>query len=369
MNPSRIYKLILIILGFSYGPVIHANTDAKTSLNPQQQLAIWQQNYNVSAISLSVDNTKGQILTWTIGTQQLGMKGPITADTLFRMNSVTKSFTAALSLKLIEQGKLSLDMPITQYLPQYQTWKQITVRELLNQTSGIFDYINVPGWFKQLAMQPNKVWTPAKLVDIAYQHPLDFVPGKSWAYSNTNYVLLGMIIEKVTGKSMRDNLQQTFFTPLHLKHTYYVAAQISEYIKSTLAHGYFRGQDVTFENPSVWQAAAGVISTTHDMALWFHNLMDGNILSPQSQALMTTWVSTQNGQPVQFQPLGAMAYGIGVFYNVNPTIIFVPGISSGYRALVAYIPATNTTFALALNNGLPDSPHFVFDMLKQLYNK
>ena len=363
---KRVMKTLIMILGICYSLVIYANPDVKTLLAPQQQLSTWQQTYGVSAISLSIDNVEGKISTWTIGTKQQGTNQAVTPNSLFRMNSVTKSFTAALCLKLVEQGKLSLDVPITQYLPQYLTWNKVTVGELLNQTSGIFDYINTPGWFKQLAMQANKVWTPAILVDIAYQHKPDFLPEKGWAYSNTNYVLLGMIIEKVTGKSMQDNLQQTFFTPLHLHHTYYVTTSMPSSIKLKLVHGYFKNQDVTDENPSVWQAAAGVISTTHDMSLWFHDLMVGKVLSSKSKALMTTWLSTQNGQPTQLQSSDTMVYGMGVFYNKDPNVIFVPGISSGYRSLVVYDPMRKITYALAVNSGLPDQPNFVAQILPVL---
>lgn len=359
-------KFLLVIFILCNSLLAYANIDATTLLNPQQQLSTWQQTYGVSAISLSIDNAEGNISTWTLGIREQGTKQAITPKSLFRMNSVTKSFTAALCLKLAEQGKLNLDAPITQYLPQYSTWQSVTIRELLNQTSGINDYTDSPDWFKNLAMQPHKVWTPAMLVSLVYLDKFSFPPGQGWAYSNTNYVLLGMIIEKITGKSMQTNLQQVFFTPLHLDDTYYVTYPMSKQIQAKLVHGYFKNQDVTLENPSVWQAAAGIVSTTHDMALWFHDLMTGKVLSPNNQRLMTTWFSTTHGQPTKSQPSAMMAYGMGVFYDRAFSAIFVPGISSGYRSLVVYIPTTKTTYAVALNNGLPNQPQWVSYMLKCL---
>jgi D-alanyl-D-alanine carboxypeptidase len=252
-------------------------------------------------------------------------------------------------------------------LPQYAAWKDITIRQLLNQTSGIPDYIDSAHWFEKLAQYPTKKWTPAQLVQIVYERPAYFAPGKRWSYSNTNYVLLGMIIEHVTKMSMAENLQTQFFMPLHLNHTFYIPGQAPYSLPNQLVHGYFQGVDATHENPTAWQAAAGIISNTHDMVMWFHDLMTGKVLSPKSLQLMETLVSTQDGKLISMANVTGMAYGMGVFYTNAPVPLwFVPGLSSGYRSLVVYDPKQNITYALAANNGLPNQSQFIPQMLTRL---
>jgi D-alanyl-D-alanine carboxypeptidase len=356
------------IVSFWIGIIVSATgfcaTTTNLTQNANQFLKTTQKTYGVSAASLSIYYPNGQIQTLTGSQPYQSDNVKLDSNHLFRMNSITKSFTAALVLRLVDNGQINLDDRLTKYLPQYTAWKEITVRELLNQTSGIFDYIDSPNWFENLAKNPTKDWMSAQLVQIAYEHLSYFSPGKGWSYSNTNYVLLGILIEHVTKMSMAENLQTQFFTPLHLNHTFYVPGKVPKSVLNQLVHGYFQGVDATNENPSVWQAAAGVISNTHDMAIWFHGLMTGKVLSQKSLQLMETLVSTQNGKPISMANVTGMAYGMGVFYSNAPgPLWFVPGISSGYRSLVVYDPKQNTTYALAVNSGLPNEPHFVDQML------
>jgi len=357
-------KILGILVGMMMSITGLCVPAAVLTQNAGQFLTSLQKTYGVSAASLSMMGSDGHIQTVNAGHSSQDSDIGVTDNSLFRMNSITKSFTAALTLRLVDNGQIKLDDILTNYLPQYTAWKDITVMELLNQTSGIFDYIDSSNWFVNLAKNPTKTWMPEQLVQIAYEHSSYFAPGKGWSYSNTNYVLLGMIIEHVTKRSMAENLQTQFFMPLHLNHTFYVPGQVPNSVSNLLIHGYFQGIDVTHENPSVWQAAAGIISNTHDMTIWFHDLMTSKVLSQRSLQLMETLVSTQDGKPISMVNVTGMAYGMGVFYrNIPVPLWFVPGISSGYRSLVVYEPKQNITYALVVNSGLPNQPHFVGQIL------
>lgn len=353
-------KILAILIGMTISVTGFCVTTSIPTQNISQFLTSLQQTYSVSAASLSIMGSDGHIQTLNVGHLSQDSDASVSDNSLFRMNSITKSFTAALVLRLVDNGQINLDDSLTKYLQPYTAWKDITVRELLNQTSGIFDYIDSSNWFVNLAKSPTKNWSPEQLVQVVYEHPLYFAPGKGWSYSNTNYVLLGMIIEHVTKMSMAENLQTQFFTPLHLNHTFYIPGQVPNKVSNQLVHGYFQGIDATHENPSVWQAAAGIISNTHDMVIWFHDLMTGKVLSKPSFQLMKTVMSTQDGKPISVTKVTGMAYGMGVFYTNTPVPFwFVPGISSGYRSLVVYDPTQKITYALVINSGLPNQPHFV----------
>jgi D-alanyl-D-alanine carboxypeptidase len=337
----------MLICGLCCWKASFAGTD------PALFLSQIQQQYGVGAVSLSIVKADGSIQDFVTGTVSAQSQTPITANSLFYVDSLTKSFTAALALKLVGAHQLNLNAPLSQYLPQYPNWGGVTILELLNQTSGLPDYTNAPGWFDGIAAHPHKVWTAPEVIQAAYNQAFLFPSGEGWAYSNTNYVLLGMIIEKITGKSIAQNFQAEFFGPLKLQHTYYMVNNPSSKIVAQLVHGYFYDHDVTSQNPSSWQAAGAIISNPHDMALWFSDLMTGKVLTPDELAEMQTLVSTQDGSPLALAQAKIGAYGLGVFYaNMGAPFWFVPGMSSGYRALVVYFPLQKTSYALSISSAL-----------------
>ena len=209
-----------------------------------------------------------------------------TSATKFRIGSITKQFTAASILLLEQRGKLKLTDPVRQYLPDLpESWDKITIFNLLTHSSGIFNYTALPDFktFKSRHM------TPAEIADLVRDKPLDFPPGEKMSYSNTGYVVLGMLIEKAGGKPYARFLQDNIFTPLGMRDTGYEG----QAIPPPGAQGYERTMDggltkADVIDMSVPFAAGALYSTTHDLLIWEKALFAGKVVKPEAFARMTT---------------------------------------------------------------------------------
>lgn len=259
---------------------------------------------------------------WTVGagTAELGTQRPIRSGDRVRVASNTKMFTASVVLQLVAEGKVGLDDAIEEYLPGLVAGngydgRAITVRQLLQHTSGMADYI------ADILADPagaDHPWAPADLVHIGLSHPPLFAPGTGWAYSNTGYVVLGMLVESVTGKDIGTEITQRLIEPLHLRDTSYPAAG-DRRIPGPHAHGYyaFSGRpvaDVTELEPSIPGAAAALISTGPDLTRFVRALLAGRVVPPGLLAQMRTTVPAQGpdyGLGIREIPLpcGGTAWG------------------------------------------------------------
>jgi D-alanyl-D-alanine carboxypeptidase len=234
----------------------------------------------------------------------------------FEVGSNTKTFVSTLALQEVARGRLSLEDRLEKYLPGIvPNSRQITLRQLLQHTSGVFSYTADPAFFTEMEKDPQHVYTPRELVAIANRNRPDFAPGKGWHYSNTNYVLVGMILEKVTGHSVRHLVQLRIAEPLGLEHTYYADPRATD-TGPGYAHGYvvrFKTAkptytDVTDRPLGGWADAAGaVISTSDELARFFSALLGGELLPPAQLAEMKKTVPL----PEEFPIPGA--YGLGLF--------------------------------------------------------
>ena len=180
---------------------------------------------------------------WTIalGTSNLATNAPMNVKSHMRVGSITKTFTATLVLQLVDKGDFGLDDPVSNHLPAPTgpnppwSWSNvpdgntITIRQLLNMTSGLFNYTEDGNFFRQEVSNPTETWNPNDLVKIAFSHPPYFAPGQGWYYSNTNYILLGLLIEKVTGMAFENVFQQDICKPLKLHDTSMPARTSSAY--------------------------------------------------------------------------------------------------------------------------------------------
>src|SRR3954447_17304684 len=155
----------------------------------------------------------------TYGTTQLGTTSPPRADTHFRIASNTKSMTAAVIVQLAQEGKLSLDDPVSKYVPGVPNGDNITITELLNMRSGLYNYTNDPIISKTIDTDPARVWTPAELLAIAFAHTPNFSPGKEYEYNNTNYALLGRVDKKADEKPLAQVVHDRLFGPQNMQHT------------------------------------------------------------------------------------------------------------------------------------------------------
>jgi CubicO group peptidase (beta-lactamase class C family) len=212
---------------------------------------------------------------------------PNTPQTRFRIGSLTKSFTAAAVLELQAQGKLNTQDLICIYLnPCPPAWQAITIHELLTHTSGIADYANSD----RFGLIQNQSSTPAQIMALFKDLPLQFAPGSQWRYSNSGYVLLGMLIEKVSGESYEDYVEEHLLQPLGLKNTG------MDHNSSHLAIGYddSETESVPMDMSSLY-SAGGFYSTVEDLFRWSQALMSGSILPKQlSDLMITPFVATQD---------------------------------------------------------------------------
>jgi D-alanyl-D-alanine carboxypeptidase len=216
----------------------------------------------------------------------------------FRVASITKPFVATLALQLVAEGKLRLDESVDRWLPGLvPNGDRITIRQLLSHTSGLFEYQRDEGFVSAVIADPAREWSPRELVRIATAHPPLFPPGTGWSYSNTNYVLLGLVVEAVTGKTIDQQLRERIFDPLALAATSFPAGTG---IEGEHAQGYIGFatlpslpfgtlMDVTsVVSPSIGWAAGGIVSNGDDLTKFFSALLGGRLLRPDLLTAMRT---------------------------------------------------------------------------------
>ncbi|MFD8212906.1 serine hydrolase domain-containing protein [Streptomyces sp. NPDC059697] len=233
----------------------------------------------------------------------------ITTTDRFRVGSVTKSFSAVVLLQLVDEGKLDLDASVNTYLPGLLPDNRITVREVMSHRSGLYDYTNdmfaqtVPG-FESVR---NKVFSYQDLVTLSLKHAVTNAPGAAYSYSNTNFVVAGMLIEKLTGHPVATEYQNRIFTPLNLTDTFYVHPDTA--IPGTHANGYLTPDeaggalvDSTEQTVSWAQSAGAIISSTQDLDTFFSALMSGQLMSAAQLAQMQQWTTVNSTQ----------GYGLGL---------------------------------------------------------
>ena len=255
---------ISLIISCAYG-------DTKLDNQLQQVISQQRAKNHINAISLSVGlPTQKTIKNYVVGTISQESKTPIISNSLFQVGSITKNFTAALILKLVASGKINLDAPIGKYFPEYPKWQNITVRQLLNHTSGIYDYIDEPNWWERVAKN-KEIFKPKELIAIAYKRRPYFVANNGWHYSNTNYILLGLIIEKITAEPLSKSMS-TLLKTVGMRDSYYFPVY-SENLLRHMVHGYYLTFDNTKVNGSWAYGAAALISTPHQIVMWVRNYL------------------------------------------------------------------------------------------------
>lgn len=358
-------KLIHVALLGGFLMISCAYGDAKLDDQLQQVINQERAKNHINAISLSVGlPTQKTTKNYVVGTISQESKTPIMTNSLFQVGSITKNFTAVLMLKLVASGKINLDAPIGKYFPEYPKWQNITVRQLLNHTSGIYDYIDEPNWWDHVMKNQNKIFEPKELLAIAYKHKPYFVANGGWHYSNTNYVLLGLIIEKITAEPLSKSMS-TLLKTAGMMDSYYLPVNYSENLLRHMVHGYYLTFDNTKVNGSWGYGAAALVSTPYQIVMWVRELFGGKILSPQSLELLENAVALDTGKASEnFTTSG---YGLGIFRMNTPAgvIWFTPGLTPGYRSLWVYMPCKGIGFAYSASNSLIGIPFHV-EMMQQI---
>ncbi len=284
---------------------------------------------------------------WTaaVGEADIASGRAITADDKVRIASNTKTFTATLVLQLADEGKLSLDDPLEDFIPGVPYGNEITVRNLLDMTAGIFSFSEDEAFLAEFTADPLMEMEPMDGVNIALTHPPDFAPGEGWHYSDTNYEILGIIVEQVTGNAIEHEVHERIIEPLGLEHTSFPTTPD---MPSESSRGYVLSeggelQDYTLSSPAVPWAGGAMISNLGDLEIWVKALATGELLSDEMHAEQLTWVDMPGLENVEGK------YGLGIlslhgFQGHNGAIF-------GYNSIMLYLPEADATMVILANKG------------------
>ncbi|KOG41418.1 serine hydrolase domain-containing protein [Streptomyces decoyicus] len=279
-----------------------------------------------AALAAAVDR-HGRTHHYTAGVADLRTGAKVPADGQVRAGSNTKTFTATVVLQLVGEGKVALDAPIEEYLPHLVRGegidgRRITVRQLLQHTSGLPNYTDFTG--DLVGKERHTYVQPRALLDLALAHKARFAPGADWEYSNTNYLLAGLLIEKVTGRPLAEQITHRVIDRIGLRHTYFPGVG-EEGIREAHPEGYYATKpgaplkNITEMDPSWAWAAGQVVSTPGDLSRFFSALSAGKLLEPAQLAQMRTtvpaglWPGARYGLGVVSTPLscGGLMWGHG----------------------------------------------------------
>ncbi len=348
--------IFLALFFFTYGVSASAHTPSRIQIyHALQKIRL---HYGASAAVLTISKAGHQTITFYDGKINKDSRQRVNGYNLFQVGSITKSFIAVLMLKLEEQRLVNLHDSITRYLPQYPHWQKITIRELLNHTSGVFNYTKSPELMNEIRSDRQREFTEEQLVAVAYDKPLQFAPGKGWYYSNTNYILAGMIIQKVTHQSISHLLRTRIFQPLTLTETYYLPGDYPQSIERRLVMGYTpEGKPIRDTNASWIGAAGALVSNSSNVVSWIKALFQHQIITTTQLHEMTEAVAYQQGLPLPAYSHEA-GYGLGLKYRYDSSlgaIWFHPGVTSGFTAIVAWLPQEHLAIGLTINRDLNSS--------------
>ncbi|MEU7005823.1 serine hydrolase domain-containing protein [Streptomyces sp. NPDC046332] len=328
---------------------------------PELQKAIQEiVDSGFAGVQLRVNDERGEWVG-SAGVNRLGESAKPATDGRFRIGSTTKTFTATVVLLLVAEGRFGLDSPVDDHLPRFGLDRRITVRMLLQHTSGLFNHTGeyyddgtvapgIPWQGQEYVDRQFHTYEPEELVRLSLSKPARFEPGADWSYSNTNYVLAKLLVEEVTGRSLAEETERLILRPLGLSGT--VLPGDSPEIPEPHAHGYYRYEnagewkvvDVTRFNVSWISAAGDMISTTEDLHTFFSALNSGKLVPAPLLAEMRT-------------PHPKLGYGLGVFVEETDdggTVLHHNGGFFGWAALMYSTPDGSRTLTASLTTGDAD---------------
>lgn len=300
------------------------------------------------------------------GSTELGSTTVPTLDTKVRIGSNTKTWTGTAILQLVQEGKLSVDDAVSKYRPDVPNGDNITIGQLLDMRSGLYNYTESPAVNESLDNDPQRSWTPEELVTIGLAQPPYFPPGEGWHYSNTNTTLLGLIAEKIDGKPLAQIFQDRFFTELGMTGTSFPAnddtsmptpssngysysgnvetlgegkASLSPEKLAAIAAGTVQPRNTTNDNPSWTWAAGQGISTANDLATWVQAMVKGDLLDEKTQKLRMDSVA-----PTDPDDPASANYGYGLA-QMGP-LFGHTGELPGYNSFMGYDPVNDVTMVI-----------------------
>jgi D-alanyl-D-alanine carboxypeptidase len=297
----------------------------------------------VPGLSIAIAREGRALVAKGYGLANVELEAPATASTVYRIGSITKQFTAAAIMRLVEAGKMTLDDPIEKYLSDFPTsGRRITVRHLLTHTSGIKSYTSLGPKFWDISRLD---YPHDKLVALFKDEPPDFQPGEKFLYNNSGYYLLGVILERVTGESYASHMRKTIFEPLGLSATTY--CDLEPIVKHRAA-----GYDVKLGVVSNAAAlsmkppfsAGALCSTVGDLVTWTAALMDAKVIGSSSLEQMTRPATLNDGKPTTY------GFGLGLNDRNGRRVIAHGGGINGFSSYLAYVPSTRLTVVVLTNS-------------------
>ncbi len=344
-------------------PEVYSCTSEVTDQNPGHHLAGRLQTFMDSRIAaglpgvmMTVHDPVNGRWSGAAGRAELIGKVPLRSCHITRVGSTVKTFTAVSVLRLWEEGKIELEAPITDYLSDDQlrglgNADQATVRQLLQHSSGMDNYIRNLRFQTASLNDFTRVWQPEELLAYSRDVPAEFPAGSDVNYSNTGYILLGMIIEAVTGKAFYKYFEEALFTPYHLEFTRFAAL---DPVPDGIIRGYIdlydKGELIEATYYSGWDyftADGGLISNSYDLNRFLELLFSGQIIGPEALAQMTDFQYPKVEEADAFRT----GYGLGIFSvdtDYGPAYLH-SGDAIGYFASMAYFPEQQVTISWAAN--------------------
>jgi D-alanyl-D-alanine carboxypeptidase len=352
--PAWVLALALTVLtagcvGASADETAAAAPDARLD----QMVDRWRQRAGVPAVTVAVERPDGSRFVAASGTGQRGGRGePVTADSQFRVASTTKLFVATVVLQLVEEGRLDLGDPVATYVPDFALGRGVTIRQLLTHTSGIPDYTRTAHFHEGILEHRDRRWSGDDLLALVAGTRRDFAPGTDYQYSNTGYILIGKIIERVTGSTWDAQVQRRILDPLRLRHTHVAAA---EQVPGGVLPGYIDADmDGTVENVETGRpwvslatsegAAGAIVSTAGDLATFGGALFHGRLLQASTLQQM---VAEGPHHPRNSN------YGLGVEISrpdYRMTVWGHGGFTLGFKSALWYVPKHDLVVAVLAND-------------------
>jgi D-alanyl-D-alanine carboxypeptidase len=392
---TRILGLAVIVACFA-GSAMGASTPALKPIDPvalQSTVEGLGKELLLPGAMVLLHTPQGDFV-FGYGTTELGVTNPPRANTHFRAASNTKTMTAAVIVQLVQEGKLGFNDPVSKYVQGVPNGGNITIDQLLKMRSGLYNYTNAPELAASLDRDPTKFWTSEELRAIAFERPPLFAPGVEYDYCNTNYLLLGLIAEKIEGQPLASIFQNRLFGPMGIKNTV-LPAITSNTIPEPYSHGYLYGSasyalvdapypadlqaaakagmlkpnDDTWQNPSYAFAAGGIISTADDLATWMRALVGGKVFDADYQR---RWM--ESPEPVDPSNPKGQKYGYGIsLITFGPNkVYFHGGEMPGYNSFMGYDPANDVTLIIWTSltvslDGRPTANTLMLKILDSIY--
>ncbi len=389
---TRVLSAALLTCAFGAGCTGPASKTAATENAQlvsalQDQLAAYLRTRgakeHLSSLSLAVSYGEGRpTIAVTSGTTTFGGSTKVTPASLYQIGSNTKAFTAVAVLRLEARGKLSIDAPIGKYLPQYPAYAKLTLRQVLNMTSGLESYDNLPSWETSYASNPMAYVTADALIRKIYPQVKFAPPGSQYHYSNTGYLIAQEVVAKLSDSRSFAAEIARIVRSVGLKHTFYTSHLYPPGVARNVVAGYYeqadpglkplRGRDVSGYSLSWAQGAGSIVSTPADLVAWARALYAGTTLLPAKQkselmSLISMKTAKPLAEPTATDPSG---FGLGVVKRYDPkvgTFWFYQGETLGFRASHLYFPDSGLVVAVFANSRPVEAESHMPQLFAQLY--